>query len=44
MFVNMRITHTITDASREDCIAKIQQGFDNCLADSWEIISEGAVV
>lgn len=43
IFVRMKATHTVTGDTREDCIAKIEQGFDNCLADSWEIISEGEI-
>ena len=43
IFVRMKATHTITGASRADCIAQIEAGFDASIADEYIILSEGPV-
>lgn len=41
IFVRMKTTHTVTGATREDCIAQIEAGFNASIADEYVILSEG---
>jgi hypothetical protein len=43
IFVRMRATHTVTGASREDCMAQVEAGFNASIADEYVILSEGPI-
>jgi len=39
----MKATHTVTGASREDCMAQVEAGFNASIADEYVILSEGPI-
>jgi hypothetical protein len=43
IFVRMKATHTVTGASREDCMAQVEAGFNASIADEYVILSEGPI-
>jgi hypothetical protein len=42
-FVNLSIDQFYKGADRAECIANIESAFNQSLAESWEILSEGPI-